>query len=216
MQQFLYHQADPATRRQLVESHFPPTSHLYYHLNGQDNSLKIKDVRELQSQLTTYSQKPRLIFIEEAQNLTLPAQQALLKLLEEPPANTWLILTAPSPSLLLPTILSRLQLVKVSATQPLPLSTKELSLVKTALTSSPGKRLQLVQAIGKKRPEAQVYLETVLRTLYQVMQTTDNSDSLKLLSRISGSAHLAQTRLKANTNVSLTLESFFLTLPPFR
>lgn len=48
------------------------------------------------------------VLILEAQNLTIEAQNALLKLLEEPPELAQIILTAPSKDLLLPTVASRL------------------------------------------------------------------------------------------------------------
>lgn len=51
----------------------------------------------------------RFILIPEAHNLTTEAQNALLKLLEEPPQDTHFILTANSSQALLPTIRSRTQ-----------------------------------------------------------------------------------------------------------
>jgi DNA polymerase-3 subunit delta' len=53
------------------------------------------------------------VLIEHAQGLTTEAQNAYLKLLEEPPADTIMILTADSPRSLLPTILSRMQVITV-------------------------------------------------------------------------------------------------------
>ncbi|OGY23408.1 MAG: hypothetical protein A2172_04230 [Candidatus Woykebacteria bacterium RBG_13_40_15] len=69
----------------------------------------IHDVRGLTSEL---NKKPvnstfKIALILEAQNLTLEAQNALLKTLEEPPKNTEIILTAVTPEGLLSTISSR-------------------------------------------------------------------------------------------------------------
>ena len=55
----------------------------------------------------------RVIIIENSQLLGVEAQNALLKTLEEPPADTVLILTAPAAQMLLPTIQSRLQTINV-------------------------------------------------------------------------------------------------------
>jgi hypothetical protein len=55
----------------------------------------------------------RAVIIEDAHKLTLEAQNALLKTLEEPPAGTVLILTATHGQALLPTIQSRLQSITV-------------------------------------------------------------------------------------------------------
>ena len=57
--------------------------------------------------------KAFLIF--EAQRLTPTAQNALLKLLEEPPTHLTIILSVPNPRLLLPTIVSRCLITEVKA-----------------------------------------------------------------------------------------------------
>ena len=80
-------------------------------------SISIEAIRQLQTflRLKTVGQRPlrRVVIIEQAQALTTEAQNAFLKLLEEPPADTLLILTADSPRGLLPTILSRTQTVAI-------------------------------------------------------------------------------------------------------
>lgn len=55
----------------------------------------------------------RIVHITQAQGLSTEAQNALLKLLEEPPADTVFLLTSTSEQSLLPTIRSRSQLLAV-------------------------------------------------------------------------------------------------------
>ncbi len=50
----------------------------------------------------------RIIIIDDSDAMSLEAQNAILKALEEPPANTLYLLSAKDPNLLLPTIRSRL------------------------------------------------------------------------------------------------------------
>lgn len=71
----------------------------------------IQDVRSFVSQLLLSPQfgDVRLGIILSAELLTVQAQNALLKLLEEPPARVKLILFAQQESALLPTLLSRCQ-----------------------------------------------------------------------------------------------------------
>jgi DNA polymerase-3 subunit delta' len=57
----------------------------------------------------------RMILIRDAERMTLEAAQAALKLIEEPQAETFLVLTCTDPSHLLPTILSRCQRVRFRA-----------------------------------------------------------------------------------------------------
>lgn len=53
-----------------------------------------------------------------AHTMSIQAQNALLKLLEEPPGQVLFILTAPAASLLLPTIVSRVQRFKLGGEEP--------------------------------------------------------------------------------------------------
>jgi len=55
----------------------------------------------------------RVALLEDAGLMSTEAQNALLKLLEEPPAGTLLILTADSTDSLLPTIVSRVQTIRI-------------------------------------------------------------------------------------------------------
>ncbi len=84
-------------------------------------SISIEAIRELQHFTSLkLPSKPggaatwRVIQIFEAQGMGQEAQNALLKLLEEPPANTVFILTVQSAQQLLPTIRSRLQQINLN------------------------------------------------------------------------------------------------------
>lgn len=72
-------------------------------------SISIDQVHELQHELAfkPFSESYKIALIFPAHRLSLPAQQALLKTLEEPPENTQIILATSLPNKLLPTILSR-------------------------------------------------------------------------------------------------------------
>jgi DNA polymerase-3 subunit delta' len=75
----------------------------------QNNLLRIDQVRQLIHTLAMrpFSARHRVVIIAEAQTMNAEAANALLKILEEPPQQTTLILTAPHRSELLPTIVSR-------------------------------------------------------------------------------------------------------------
>lgn len=86
---------------------------------SQDNkAISIEAIRDLESFLNLKvpgkAAYDRAVIVEDAHLLSLEAQNALLKTLEEPPAGTVIILTAHHPRALLPTILSRSQIVHVS------------------------------------------------------------------------------------------------------
>lgn len=98
-----------------------PTASHPYHMSVRPDgtSISIDAIRDLQKflLLKTVGERPlrRTVIVEYAHTMTTEAQNAFLKLLEEPPSDTLLILTANSPRGLLPTILSRAQTITVNA-----------------------------------------------------------------------------------------------------
>lgn len=83
--------------------------------SGASRSFHIEAVREIRAGahiLPTEGEK-RIYILKNAQNMTVQAQNALLKLIEEPPAHTMFILTAPSRHALLPTIVSRVAVISL-------------------------------------------------------------------------------------------------------
>jgi DNA polymerase III delta prime subunit len=79
------------------------------------NSIGIDQIRDLEKRLALkpYKAKIKIVVINEAEKLTLPAQNALLKTLEEPPPNSLIILTTVKKNLLLPTIISRCHVLRL-------------------------------------------------------------------------------------------------------
>lgn len=78
-------------------------------------TIKIITIRELYKHTRTKQNEKLVVLIDDADTMQEPAQNALLKLLEEPPAHVVFILTAHSPQVFLPTILSRVQKVEIAA-----------------------------------------------------------------------------------------------------
>lgn len=79
-------------------------------------AISIEAIRELQhfTKLKLPSADARrAIIVPDAHLMTTEAQNALLKLLEEPPANTFFILTASAEQQLLPTVRSRTQKLEI-------------------------------------------------------------------------------------------------------
>ena len=76
---------------------------------GASCSIKIEKIRDIiyQSSLKPYEGKKKVFIINDAEGMTKEAQNALLKILEEPVANVVFILTAATPYAILSTIKSR-------------------------------------------------------------------------------------------------------------
>ena len=97
--------------RKVMHSNHPDV-HYISRLQGRQFIL-IDQVRTLQSDSArrTLEGRRNIFIIEGMHQMNLDAANCLLKTLEEPEPDVVLLLTAPDPGLLLPTILSRVQLV---------------------------------------------------------------------------------------------------------
>ncbi len=79
--------------------------------------ISVAQIRKLYDFLSLSSHQvhgQRIILISPAEALNLASANALLKMLEEPPANTLFLLVASQPQRLLPTIISRCQVIDFS------------------------------------------------------------------------------------------------------
>jgi DNA polymerase III delta prime subunit len=113
-------------------------------------SIGIDQVRELIRFLTQkpYQASYKLAIIEDAHKLTIPAQNALLKTLEEPPTYATIILGTKTENSLLPTVVSRCQKINVQS------STQTQSTASINLQQIPmGKRLSWAQEKSKEARE---------------------------------------------------------------
>ena len=87
----------------------------YHHISIPKASvIKINSIRDIrrESSLSTFSHRRRVIIISRADEMGDAAANTLLKTLEEPSGNTMLILTTSHRDSLMPTILSRCQVVQ--------------------------------------------------------------------------------------------------------
>ena len=91
----------------------------YIEITPDGNSIKIAQIRKLQSDILVKPYKSYKIYvIDEAQKMTVEAQNALLKTLEEPPKYAIIILITNNKESLLDTIKSSCEIIKFT---PIPL-----------------------------------------------------------------------------------------------
>ncbi len=86
---------------------------VYSELDPNTGALKIEEIRSVAGRLALkpYEARYRIAIFRDFDHARGPAQDALLKTLEEPPPHALLILLAPTPDTLLPTIPSRSQTI---------------------------------------------------------------------------------------------------------
>lgn len=105
--------------------------------------VRIEQIRELQSALSLkpFEATRKGAVIDGADLMTPAAQNCLLKVLEEPPGETVIVLVAANGSALLPTIWSRCQVLRF---HPLPRGVVETALVQTGVDASKARLLAAV------------------------------------------------------------------------
>lgn len=184
------------------------------HLLESETSIKIEEVRELTRLLSLkpYGTPPKIGLIKEAQKLTFEAQGALLKILEEPPGETVFILTTIEESALLPTIVSRCQLVylppeaQVSFTEGEMAETKKLT--QRILENGVGERLKITEAYTT-REEATFFCQKQLVYWHEQLTTNPTAQTARILREIQKTLRY----LSANVNVRLAIENLLLFYP---
>jgi DNA polymerase-3 subunit delta' len=85
-------------------------------MNPSSRWIKVDEIREILSEIgfKPFESRMKFIIIEPAEHLNRESANALLKTLEEPPQNTVIVLISHRPKLLLPTIVSRCQVIRFS------------------------------------------------------------------------------------------------------
>ncbi len=96
---------------------YPYYQHVQKEPGSQDISIDMvrQLIKSLKLKIPVQTSVKRVVAIEEAQLLSLEAQNALLKILEEPNPGTSFIMTTPSQTALLPTIVSRAQHLEINS-----------------------------------------------------------------------------------------------------
>lgn len=146
----------------------------YIEIKPDGNSIKIAQIRKLQSDILVKPYKSYKIYvIDEAQKMTVEAQNALLKTLEEPPKYAIIILITDNKESLLDTIKSRCEIIKFT---PIPMQevasyltmngidSKRASLLANFSRGSMKKAIELSESeeFHLMREEVQKYVETFL------------------------------------------------------
>jgi len=152
-------------------------------------SISVEAIRDLYTQTKTKSKTATFVIIHDADTMSLPAQNALLKLLEEPAGNTHFILTTHSPDKLLTTVRSRCQQMVVP---PITISQSRELLQSLGQTDETKQRQMLFVAEGNpaelfRLASDEPYFKEVSRQIEDVKQfvSGDSYAQLKTLLKYS-------------------------------
>lgn len=168
-----------------------------------DSKLGIEQARKIKDHLNfkPIQAKGKVVIVEDASSLTLDAQNALLKTLEEPPESTSVVLGVRSEQDLLPTVLSRCQLVRIKDRVRVD---NELGQdIEKLINSSIAERFGYVEKLKDK----QEFLKALV--LYFHQKLPDNPDLKDYLDELSQAEEWAG----ANVNIRAILEYLMLIIP---
>ena len=162
----------------------------------------IASVRSLKKFL---SQKPfnhqsKIIFIPEANNLNLESQNALLKTLEDPGPDNYLILTTTNATQLLPTIISRCQKIKISSN-----SIKNETKL-WPLTGNLKKDLDFASSITTDKNEIKNLLKNQLSVYQQLLAKSPTPNTAQIIKKLIKAINL----INSNVDPKSALDYFFL------
>ena len=156
----------------------------YINIHPDGNSIKISQIRKLQTDIIVKPHKQYKIYIiNQAESMTIEAQNALLKTLEEPPEYAIIILITSNKESLLDTIKSRCEIIKF-----LPISIVDLNnyLITKGIDKN---RAQLLSTFARGSIEKAIELSesadfTIMRdeiqTYIEIMLDKDMIDILEI------------------------------------
>ncbi|WP_455542363.1 DNA polymerase III subunit [Intestinibacter sp.] len=164
----------------------------YIEIKPDGNSIKIAQIRKLQSDILVKPYKSYKIYvIDDAQKMTVEAQNALLKTLEEPPKYAIIILITNNKESLLDTIKSRCEIIKFT---PIPMrevanylvtsgvDEKRASLLANFSRGSMQKAIELSESedFHLMREDVQKYVESFLSgNLIEIMDIQSSIEKYK-------------------------------------
>ena len=135
------------------------------------------------------------MIIENAETITIPAQNALLKTLEDPPGNANIYLITYQPDLLLPTVLSRCELIKNPS---LSSDQKDFSRFEEYVNlNTTAARIIFLESLSLNRNSYPLLMEFFEFYIHKNLQALDDTSKLLL------SLHRVKKYLDANSNIRL-------------
>ena len=128
----------------------------------ENGSIKIEQIRDLKREIfyKLYEGRKKVWIIEETDKFGLAAANSILKILEEPPPQTVLILTSQTKEGLLPTILSRCEVIRFF---PLPLQQIEKIIAQQLPQDSD--RIHILAKLARGRVKEALHLTKEQNTL---------------------------------------------------
>jgi hypothetical protein len=180
-----------------------------------EKTIGIPDVRSAQNKifLKPFKSTQKAVIFNAFSGITVEAQNALLKTLEEPPANTIIILLTDNVDEILPTVISRCKvLILDKSLQPAD-DEKEIyqKLFKDIQKITVGEKLKLAQDFGKTKEQAGIFCRNLILVIREnmLMEEKGRRENVKILKEFEKTYKTLKT---TNANQRLTLENLLFSI----
>ncbi len=169
-----------------------------------EKAVGIADVREIQQKIYLMPLKSeiRTVLIDATPGITIEAQNALLKTLEESPESTLIIVQVLNADEILPTILSRCKVIELSSQKEQIDTSGFIKIINS--TDGMGERLKFAQELSKDKNEALGFLESLIIDL--------RKDLILNYKKVKSVQKFYTIIKTTNVNLRLALENLFLNL----
>lgn len=175
----------------------------------------IDESRELKETASRKSLGERKVIIIRADTFTREAQNALLKIFEDPTPRTHFFVVTPYPRALLPTLRSRMEVFVVPGMEEAGEENPEVALAKRARISGVRERMIIVEDLHKEENKTRAvrFLESLTEILESELRGARTPELDRAFSAVSRAASYARDR---GAFIKMLLEYAVLSLPVTR
>ena len=160
---------------------------------------KIEDLRELTSFTKLSLRENTTLVIRDIDEASIETQNAFLKTLEEPQENLHFVLTAKNAEAVVPTILSRTEIIELRNKREL--DNEIVKLTQEFIEKDTGEKIEITSKF-RKREDALEFVESLVRGGHELLKKGQKVENFL------ESAQVCYEALKKNGNVQIQLTNF--------
>jgi DNA polymerase-3 subunit delta' len=180
--------------------------------------LRVEQMRQIEKEANfrPFEGKARVFLIDEADKLNDASANALLKVLEEPPRTSYLILITARPAMLLPTILSRCQMIRFSPLTPSEiethLTTNKLADAKTARLRARAASGSIGRALSGDLVTFTSQRKAMLKVLNALVLSQDRAQLLRAAEQLNEAQYKEEFEERLDVLETLIRDAWMLSL----
>ena len=181
-----------------------------------EKQIGIVDIRNLTKKifLKTFKSEKKALILNAYLGITQDAQNAFLKILEEPPLSTIIIILVTSLDFVLPTILSRCTIINLEKITKLTdeQESKYLQVLLSLKKDKIGNALVLAQDNSKTKEDALLFLEGLIITTHDLIGKDKDFNDKEIAKMLKDFQKFYTIIKTTNVNARFALENLFLNL----